>query len=600
MGTEMIKDDKGKAHLALSDEDFYNDDIMGDKFDDYDILEFGDEKKKNFLKVRSKFNSKVYAMKKINSVYISKVSKEDISKEFENLKKLDNLNVTKYYKYFFENNNLYIIYEYVDNNDINTFIEGYKSFNRPIETNTLWNIFMQCISALKYIHSQKIIHNNIKLENVFMTENKTIKLGDFRFSFLAKNSLLNRLKTYHSPEMLNNLHFDEKTDIYAMGVVFHYLCYFSFPNKSGNKENKDVYPKEMEDIIQLMLKKEDERPDINNLYDMIMKEYIKNVAKITSIDSVFRCMYSFMNFSKNMKDRAQSFLNPEKTPISFNYVNCIQNYSAENPKENAIFLNNFRNLLYQNGQINNEIEIKPSVVINFLLEKLNKETGNNFNGPSLGIQPINFDTNKSKSYSKFMSYYNNNFSSLISQYFVGFIKTKRICLICNMGFYSFNLFPYIEFDLNRCKNYNFNVWFYKQNNTNITLEKDHKYVCQECKCITDFYEFKQFFHIPKNFIISLYPGEVFKNENNIDIPMELDLTNSIEDNNAPKNFNLVGIIKRMTDDKGAEYYIAIYLDPYQKCWYVSEKNNLTKINNPKDHNKGFTLVLFYSAKINII
>ena len=45
MGTEMIKDDKGKAHLALTNEDFYNDDIMGDKFDDYDILEFGERGK---------------------------------------------------------------------------------------------------------------------------------------------------------------------------------------------------------------------------------------------------------------------------------------------------------------------------------------------------------------------------------------------------------------------------------------------------------------------------------------------------------------------------------------------------------------------------
>ena len=144
-----------------------------------------------------------------------------------------------------------------------------------------------------------------------------------------------------------------------------------------------------------------------------------------------------------------------------------------------------------------------------------------------------------------------------------------------------------------------NNWFRIQNNINITLSKDHKYVCQKCRCITEFDEFKQFFHIPQNFIISLYPGEGFKNKTNIDIPIQLDLLKYIEDNNSPKQFNLVGIIKRMEDDKGSEYYIAIYLDPYQKCWFVSEKNNLTKINNPKDHNKGFPLVLFYSALINI-
>ena len=35
----MIKDKQGRDHLVLSDEDFYNDDIMGEKFEDYEILQ---------------------------------------------------------------------------------------------------------------------------------------------------------------------------------------------------------------------------------------------------------------------------------------------------------------------------------------------------------------------------------------------------------------------------------------------------------------------------------------------------------------------------------------------------------------------------------
>ena len=39
MGVEMIKDRQAKEHLVFTDEDFYNDDIMGSKFEDYEILQ---------------------------------------------------------------------------------------------------------------------------------------------------------------------------------------------------------------------------------------------------------------------------------------------------------------------------------------------------------------------------------------------------------------------------------------------------------------------------------------------------------------------------------------------------------------------------------
>ena len=603
MGAEMIKDNEGKVYLALSDEDFYNDDIMGDRLEDYDFLEIDSKDSGFFAKVRSKSNSKTYAMKKIDSKMVNQVSLQEIAKEFEQLNKMNHLNITKYYKYFLEDQCLYILYEYIDNNDLKEYAESYKSLKKQIEENTIWNFFMQCISGLNYIHSQNIIHKNIKTTNIFMTENKTIKLGDFRFSFIANKEEMN-LPKYKSPEMINNLHFDKKTDIYSLGVVFHYLCYFGFPKKSQINKNDNKYSNEIDHIIELMLKNENERPDTKYLYDLIMIEYIKNVAKITSIDSVFRCMYSFLNLSQNMEMRTQSFLNQELTPISYNFLNCIKKYkSGENPIENKLYLNNFRNLLYKYGQIDNEKEINPSLVLNFLLEKLNKETSNNFNGPSFGIQPIYYDVDKSKSLSIFDTYFKNNFKSLISQYFVGFTKTKRICQNkkpnnekCLMGYYSFSLYPYIEFDIDRCNNdLNIQNWFNTQNNIDISLGKDHQFICQLCKCITEFIEFKQFYNVPKNFIISLNRGEGFKNKSNINVPLLLDLTGNIEDKGSNMKFNLVGIVKRMANDINDEYYISLYLDPFQKCWFICEKNNLTKINNPLEHNKGLILILFYSA-----
>ena len=600
MGVELIKDRQGKEHMVLTDEDFYNDDIMGNKFEDYEILQVITKKNNYgfFAKVRSKINSKIYAMKKIKSEFIQ--NEYNLNDELNILKNMKNPNTTKYFKGFYQNQSLYIIYEYMNNNDLEGFLNAYISLNKPIETNTLWNIFMQCISSLKYIHDNNIIHRNITLTNIFMSENKIIKLGDFRFSFLSKNENVQKKENpYKSPEMKKNKNFDKKSDIYAMGVVFYKLCHFEFPNK-GNSQNNGIYPSEMENIINSMLKKEKERPDTNQLYDDIIKEYIKNVAKISSIDSVFRCMYSFSNFFNEMSQRKSNYSNEELTPISFNFIKCIEAYNSnKNLKDIALNLNNFRNLLYKNSQINNDMEIKPSLVLDFLLEKLNKETGNNHNGLSFLIQPSNFNRNKDISLNEFMNYFKNNFNSIISNYFVGIIKTKRICKECRAGLYSFNLFPFIEFDLDRCgQELNLSDWFQMQNDNNSQLTEDHNVICNKCKCIRKHNEFKQFYKLPQNFIISINRGEGFKNESNIKYTESLNLYDKIESkNDSYCNFNLIGIVKRMKDvNKGEDYYISIYYDKGR--WIKSDREKLTEIQSPSSDNEGMVMLLFYSGKTN--
>ena len=587
MGVEMIKDRQGKEHLVFSDEDFYNDDIMGDKFEDYEIMQvFSSKSNKKFVsKVRSKFNSKIYAMKKIDKEYLSNLDEKTLKEEYELFKSMNNPNVTKYFKYFYQDECLYLVSEYVNNSDLNRFLNAYKSLDKPIETNTLWNIFMQCISALKYIHSKNITHKNIKLSNIFMTENKVVKLGDFRLSFLDDKSNQN----------------SKKADIYALGEVFHNLCYFSSPGNSWDIRNKDYYPKEMDNIIKMMLEKdENKRVDTEGLHILIMDQYIKNVIRISSIDSVFRCMCSFKNFTDYLHQNFQTFSNREVTPVSYDFINCFQNYFSGMLEENAVYLNNFRDLVYNYSQINNEIELKPSLVIEYLLEKLNKEMGTKFQGPSLGTLPIFFDNNKEKAYSLFLDNYKKKFNSKISEYFVGFIKTKRICQNpnCLNGIYSFNLFPFIEFDLDRCKNdLNLQNWFKIQNSHCLILSQDHNIICQACKCITPHSEIKQFFNLPQNFIISINRGEGFKNTSIVKFPEILDLESMIERKDSYHKFKLLGIVKRMIDNKGNEYYIAVYFDQFLSSWVTSEKKKLTKIKNPFEHKEGMVLLLFYSAII---
>ena len=567
MGVEMIKDRFGEDQLVLSNEDFYNDDIMGNSFSDYDIMKIIDSdslRYKFVAKVVSKKNSKIYVLKQLNDA-------NQIEQKFQILKNINHANITKSFKWFNDNGNVYIVKEYVDNGGLATLVEAYKSIEKPIETNTLWNIFMQCMAGLDYLHRNNIIHKKLTLNNILMNENKVIKLDDIQ---------------------INQDQSSKANDIHAMGEVFKELI-------SIKDENE--YPNEMRNIVTLMTTNYSNQ-NTTQLFNSIMEQYIKNVAKVTSIDSIFRCMSSFQEFA-NVMYQNQNVFSEMNTPVAYYYIKCLLNYvSNGQPKDIKIFYNNFRNLLYRNSQMNNDVEIRPRQVLEFLLERLNKETGTNFRGASFSTQIMIFKHDKQKALEEFQQYFNNNFNSIISRYFVGYIKTKRICNKCNTGYYSFNIHPFIEFDLDMAKipakdpmNLLEN-WFKAQNNQKRVLSVEHKIVCPNPNCnVSEHREFKQFYVLPKCFIISLNRGKNYTNNFPINIPPILNLQNKIEIVNSYNQYNLVGMVKRIVDDRQQENFIAIYHDSQNKNWKLSDKDQVSVISNPFEHKQGLVVLLFYSG-----
>ena len=197
---------------------------------------------------------------------------------------------------------------------------------------------------------------------------------------------------------------------------------------------------------------------------------------------------------------------------------------------------------------------------------------------------------------KFNKNFNENFDSLISKFFVGKIITERICQNDKAGFYSFTAFPFIEFDMERCQNIkSIENWFTAQKNLKHILKLEENVFCSQCNQIQEHIELKQFETFPQNFIISLNWRDI--NPYPINIPEQLDLSKDIiEDPFSPKKFELVGIVKKLFDEKNEEYYIAIYKE--KNSWMVSAKKEISKCNNIKE-SAGVPFLLFYSSKIEI-
>jgi hypothetical protein len=271
-----------------------------------------------------------------------------------------------------------------------------------------------------------------------------------------------------------------------MGKIFNTLISIGGSN---------CHPYEMQNIVNTMVNNY-QNTNTTQLFNQIMEQYIKDVAKVSSINAIFRCMSSFMEFV-NLMFQNQNGFSEMNTPVAYYYMNCLNNYMSNgDPKSITIFYNKFRNLLYRNSQMNNDVEIRPRQVLEFLLERLNKETGTNFRGSAFGTQLMIFKEKKEEALKEFQQYFNNNFNSIISQLFVGYIKTKRICNKCNSAYYSFNIHPFIEFDMEMSKipkNDPMNLlenWFKAQNNQKKVLNVEHKIVCQKCG-VTEHREFKQ-------------------------------------------------------------------------------------------------------------
>ena len=81
---------------------------------------------------------------------------------------------------------------------------------------------------------KKIIHRDIKSHNVFLSEDGTVKLGDFGISKILEGSKSRASTTigtpfYISPEMVKGEKYNEKTDLWSLGVLLYEMCALKYP-----------------------------------------------------------------------------------------------------------------------------------------------------------------------------------------------------------------------------------------------------------------------------------------------------------------------------------------------------------------------------------
>ena len=202
------------------------------KLDNYKIEETIGEGTYGKVKLAThiKLNEKV-AIKFINKKKLQKGDDERIKNEIKIITKLNHPNILKAFEVFDDETNYYIVMERPIRGDLFNYIcsKGRLSMDEASF------IFYQIVNGIQYLHKNKIVHRDMKPENIMLTKDMIVKIGDFGLSKYFKSNE-SRLKTncgspcYSAPEVLRgNRYKPQPVDLWGLGIILYCMVCGELP-----------------------------------------------------------------------------------------------------------------------------------------------------------------------------------------------------------------------------------------------------------------------------------------------------------------------------------------------------------------------------------
>ena len=172
----------------------------------------------------------IVAMKVINKDPNNELDEQEIRNEIDILKKLSHPNIVKIYEFYVSNSHYYIVTEFCRDGELFSYIKN-KYSERQLAV-----LFYQVFSGLWYLHDNKILHRDIKLENIMISQkekdNETgeelfwAKIIDFGTAKIFEKNKKEKdvvgSSYYIAPEVLQQ-NYNEKCDTWSVGVILYMM-----------------------------------------------------------------------------------------------------------------------------------------------------------------------------------------------------------------------------------------------------------------------------------------------------------------------------------------------------------------------------------------
>ena len=220
--------------------------------------------------------------------------------------------------------------DFADGGDLNMKIK--EQNGKLFPENKILDWFTQVCLAIKHIHDRKILHRDIKSQNIFLMKNGQVKLGDFGIA-KCLNQTIDKAKTYVgtpyylSPEIINSQPYDFKSDIWSLGVLLYEMCALKMPFDAANLPQ--LYIK----IINCNYQ------PLSNYYSNDLKKLIKSMLNETSLK---RPNIGEILSYKIIQPRIKKFLSDDEFEAEFSHT-VLHNFIIDSKQNEKITKNDLIN-----------------------------------------------------------------------------------------------------------------------------------------------------------------------------------------------------------------------------------------------------------------
>ena len=171
------------------------------------------------------------------------IKMKKIQYETELMKRFNHKNITKILEVFHDEEYMLIIMEYINGENLFSFVKKRRKLSEKLAK----FLFRQIILGIEHIHSKNVVHRDIKLENIMIDFNNTIKICDFGIGKVLKSEdelLYDKCGTpmYMAPEIIlsneNDGYKGFPVDIWSSGITLYIMLSGTLPFNLKSKNNK--------------------------------------------------------------------------------------------------------------------------------------------------------------------------------------------------------------------------------------------------------------------------------------------------------------------------------------------------------------------------
>ncbi|CDW80491.1 protein kinase domain containing protein [Stylonychia lemnae] len=288
------------------------------------------------------------------------------------LKSMRHPYIITYKESFMDKKCLCIVMDYADGGDLYTKIANQKKIGKVMYSeDQILDWFVQMALAIKHIHDRKILHRDLKTQNIFMTQTNQIKIGDFGIARVLQHTYdcaQTAIGTpyYLSPEICQEKPYNQKSDIWSLGCILYEMVTLKHAFDASSMKGlvlkilRGTYPaippsysQDLKDLLaDMLIKDPTKRPSMRKILEkeflsrriskLLTSTIAKNEFSATFLQKHITPFTKVINNQRSQLNQDQEEESKDSEVSDVDNVRDSSNFDISNPKEKIPAIKNFK------------------------------------------------------------------------------------------------------------------------------------------------------------------------------------------------------------------------------------------------------------------